>query len=94
MTDLYQSIEESRIEREGNKIDSGIPLADAVAQTREELHACEVRDCVRRYYPDGQKMADFLAKVEKARGHGAAEKLRADVRIAWAKRRDELAGQA
>lgn len=63
------------------------------ADIEDRRHECEVRDCVKRYYPDGQAMADYLAKVEKARGHGPADRLRSDVRKAWARHRDELAGQ-
>lgn len=88
MNDLFSSIEESRIEREGIKIDSGMSPADAVEQTREELHASEIKSVIRWYYPHGDKAAAYFELVEKKRGTAAAERLRADCRIAWAKARE------
>lgn len=49
-------------------------------------HECEVRDCIRRYYPDGGAMNEHLVGVQKRRGKAAADKLRADCRIEWAKK--------
>lgn len=46
-------------------------------------HACEVRDCIRRFYPDGGRMANHLKLVAKRRGQAAADRLRADALIAW-----------
>lgn len=46
-------------------------------------HACEVRDCIRRFFPRGEAMAAHLEMVERRRGKVAAERLRADVRLAW-----------
>lgn len=46
-------------------------------------HECEVRWCVRAHFPDGERMAEQLARVERRRGKPAAERLRADVRVAW-----------
>jgi len=53
----------------------------------EHRHECEVRDCVRRFYPDGDAMASHLDKITKRRGKEAADRLRADVRAAWMERR-------
>lgn len=51
----------------------------------EELrrHECEVRDCIKRFYPRGAAMAAHLELVEKRRGKLAADRLREDVRAAW-----------
>lgn len=70
------------------------PMAKVENDIEARRHECEVLDCVLRYYPNGQAMADYLALVEKSRGHGPAEKLRVDVRKAWAKHRDEMAGKS
>lgn len=51
-------------------------------------HACEVRDCIRRYYPNGDLMAAYLAKVAKRRGEDAADRLRTDALIAWQARKE------
>lgn len=55
----------------------------------DTLHACEVRDIVRRFFPDGHAAAEFMEQVEKKRGHLAAQKLRDDVRAEWKKRQKE-----
>ena len=46
-------------------------------------HECEVRDCIKRFYPHGAAMAAHLELVEKRRGKSAADRLREDVRTAW-----------
>lgn len=46
-------------------------------------HEYEVRDCIRRFYPDGDRMAAHLDLVGRRRGKVAADRLRADVRVAW-----------
>lgn len=46
-------------------------------------HECEVRDCIKRFYPDGSAMAEHLNKIEKRRGKPAADRLRVDLRKAW-----------
>ena len=55
----------------------------------EELHRheCEVRDCIKRFYPRGAAMAAHLELVEKRRGKLAADRLREDVRAAWKAKR-------
>ena len=50
-------------------------------------HACEVRDCIKRFYPHGAAMAAHLELVEKRRGKLAADRLREDVRAAWKAKR-------
>jgi hypothetical protein len=52
-------------------------------------HECEVRDCIKRFFPDGQAMAAHLEKIAKRRGQQAADRLRADALIALQKRRAE-----
>lgn len=49
----------------------------------QRRHACEVRWCVRNFYPDGTRMAAHLNLVERRRGKVAADLLRTDVREAW-----------
>lgn len=55
--------------------------------TEAHRHACEVRYWVARCYPNGLEMADQMMRIEKRRGKAAADVLRADARIEWAKRR-------
>ena len=63
---------------------------EAEAGAREEMHACEVRDCIARYWPEGRRLADYLELAEKKRGKEPADRLRADCREAWrAKQRGE-----
>lgn len=50
-------------------------------------HECEVRDCIKRFYPNGNAMAEHLNLIEKRRGKDAADRLRADVREAWKSKR-------
>ncbi len=47
------------------------------------MHECEVRDCIKRFYPDGNAMAAHLDLVDKRRGKEAGNRLREDVRRAW-----------
>ena len=49
----------------------------------QHRHECEVRDCIRRFFPRGAAMAAHLALVERKRGKPAADRLRADLRQAW-----------
>lgn len=50
-------------------------------------HECEVRDCIKRFYPNGAAMKAHLELVAKRRGQAAADRLRADALTAWAERR-------
>ena len=90
MTDLFSSMEESTAEREAIKAADGIPFDEA------ERHRCEVSWCIRAFYPDGKKAADYFKLVEQKRGKGPADKLRDDCRVAWKVRRDSdsVIGQA
>lgn len=63
-------------------------------QMEQKRHECEVRDLVKRYYPNGRDLAAYFELVEKKRGRVATEKLRADCRKEWARYRDELTSQA
>ena len=71
--------------------DGGQMREEAEAAAREEMHVCEVRDCIKRYWPNGQRLADYLELVEKKRGKEPADRLRADCREAW---RAKQKGQA
>lgn len=77
LTDLFESIQEAKDERQA------IQMADGIETTQEELHRCEVQSIIRRYFPDGDPKP-FFADVEKRRGKESADKLRADCRKAWA----------
>ena len=77
MTSLFESIEEAKDERRA------IQMADGIETTADELHRCEVQSVIRRYFPDGDPKP-FFSDVEKFRGKVAADKLRADCRVAWA----------
>ena len=81
MTDLFQSIEEAKDERQA------IQMADGITTTAEELHRSEVLTIVNRYFPKGDPVP-FFGMVEKHRGKDAADQLRADCRKEWAKRRE------
>lgn len=50
-------------------------------------HECEVRDCIRRFYPHGPAMSSHLTLVERRRGKEAAQRLRDDCLIAWNEKR-------
>lgn len=67
--------------------DGGLSREMAEAEAEKHRHACEVRYWVNRCYPNGLEMADQMARIEKKRGKAAADALRADARIEWAKRR-------
>ena len=81
MNDLFASIAEAKDERQA------IQMADGITTTQDELHRCEVITVVRRYFPEGDPKP-FFADVEKKRGKESADKLRADCRKEWAKRRE------
>jgi len=91
MNDMLLSIQEAAEERAAIMQDSGINDPDAL---RADLHRHEVASVIRRYYPRGEEAAEYLRLVEKKRGKEAADKLRADCRIAWKKRAKEIASQA
>ncbi len=52
-------------------------------------HACEVRDCIKRFWPNVNAMREHLALVERRRGKEAAGRLAADVRAAWVRKNEE-----
>ena len=76
-------------ERKGIMADSNIhDEAMAYTYTEAYRHECEVRHRVKKHFPDGMAMKSELNEIEKFRGKEAADKLRADCRRAWAKRRE------
>lgn len=87
MNDLFDTIEEAKDERQA------IQMADGITTTQDELLRCEVISIMRKYFPHGDPKP-FFAEVEKRRGKESADKLRAACRKEWAKRREEMAGQA
>jgi hypothetical protein len=80
MTDLFQSMEEAVEER------LAIQEADDIFD-EDERHRCEVSWVVRAFYPDNVAAADYFALVEQKRNKEAADRLRADCRIEWMKRK-------
>ena len=88
MTDLFDSIQEAKDERQA------IQMADGIIPNAEELHDCEVKAVIRQCYPHGDKAKEYFELVEKKRGHLAAQRLRDDVRAEWKKRLIEEAGRA
>lgn len=92
MNDLFETIEEAREERAAIMADSGIANPDQAAAV--DLHPYEVRDVVRRFFPDGDAAAGYFVMVEKKRGKAQADKLRDDCRALWKQRQIEMAGQA
>ncbi len=69
--------------------DGGLPRDKAEEEAEKHRHACEVRYWVALHYPDGQAMNSRMNSIERRRGKEAADALRADARIEWAKRRTE-----
>jgi hypothetical protein len=65
-----------------------------VTALRADLHRHEVASVIRRFYPRGEEAAEYFKLVEKKRGKEAADRLRADCRIAWKKHADKIASQA
>lgn len=56
-------------------------------KTNEQFrHACEVRWCVKTFYPDAEAMKAHLAKIKRRRGEAAMQRLRVDVLAEWRKR--------
>lgn len=92
MNDLLLSMEEALEERKSIMIDSNVP--DAIAMAEDDRHRCEVKSVINRCYPDGQRASEYFALVEKKRGKGPADKLRADCRVAWKRHQTDLMGQA
>lgn len=92
MTDLFATIEESTEERQAIMEESGQPH-EAIAA---ELFRCEVQSVIRKFYPDGNKAADYFNEVEKKRGKESADNLREECREAWKAKKisDSMAGQS
>ena len=80
MNDLFTIHEEAREERTGIMADSGIANPEQAAAV--DLHPYEVRDVIRRFFPDGDPQP-YFAKVKEKRGTVAAERLIVDCREAW-----------
>lgn len=72
------------------EFDGGMARAEAEAAAHadeQHRHECEVRDVIKRYYPDGEAAKAYLDDCEKKRGKPAADRLRDDARAAWVARR-------
>ena len=80
MNDLFTSHEEAREERAAIMADSGIANPEQAAAV--DLHPYEVRDVIRRFFPDSDPQP-YFAKVKENRGEKAAERLIVDCREAW-----------
>ena len=80
MNDLFASHEEAREERAAIMADSGIANPEQAAAV--DLHPYEVRDVIRRFFPDGDP-TPYFDKVKEKRGNDAAERLITDCREAW-----------
>lgn len=80
MNDLFTSHEEAREERAGIMADSGIANPEQAAAV--DLHPYEVRDVIRRFFPDGDP-TPYFGMVKENRGEKAAERLIVDCREAW-----------
>lgn len=50
-------------------------------------HACEVRDLIRRYYPDSSNVKAYLDLVKAKRGDEAYNRLREDLLAEWQKKK-------
>ena len=80
MNDLFTSHEEAREERAGIMADSGIANPEQAAAV--DIHPYEVRDVIRRFFPDGDPQP-YFGLVKEKRGNDSAERLIADCREAW-----------
>lgn len=80
MNDLFDNIEEAREERAAIMADSGIANPEQAAAV--DLHPYEVRDVIRRFFPDGDP-TPYFGMVKENRGEKAAERLIVDCREAW-----------
>ena len=80
MNDLFTSHEEAREERAGIMADSGIANPEQAAAV--DLHPFEVRDVIRRFFPDGDPQP-YFGMVKAHRGDKAVERLIVDCREAW-----------
>lgn len=90
--DLFESMTEHHAERLAIMQESS--AADPVSDAADDLHRCEIKSVIRKFYPDGDKAAEYMNLVEAKRGKLAADRLRDDVRAACKQRRIEEAGQA
>lgn len=87
--DALMGISEATEERVAIKVDSGMPEASAIDQTRKEMASCEVKMVLRTCYPDSCKAKAYFDLVGKRRGHAAAEALKDACREAWMKKSEE-----
>lgn len=88
LVELFESMEEHFLERSAIMIESGVP--GAIEKAEEDRHRCEVKMVMRLYFPEGERAADYFRLVEKKRGKIPADKLRADCRVEWKKKLEEL----
>lgn len=70
------------------EFDAGMPREVAEKTALEHMHECEVRDVIKRYYPDGNAAKEYLDLCEKKRGKPAADRLRNEVLAEWLKLKD------
>ena len=92
MSDLLASMDEALEERKCIMLESNVP--GAIGMAEDDRHRCEVKSVIRRFFPDGQRAAEYFAAVEKKRGKGSADKLRDDCRAAWKQHKIDLMVQA
>jgi len=81
MNDLFSSIEEAKEEREAIMHESNVPNASALAAA--DMHRCEIKSVIRKYFPQGSLAAAYFDLVEQNRGKESADKLRDGTRAAW-----------
>ena len=91
-SDLLASMDEAIEERKAIMIESNVH--DAIGAAEDDRHRCEVKSVIRRFFPDGQRAAEYFSLVEKKRGKGPADRLRSDCRVAWKQHQTDLMGQA
>ena len=71
------------------EFEAGMTRESAEKTTMEHMHECEVRDVIKRFYPDGEAAKAYLDLCDKKRGKVAAYRLRCDVRAAWMKKKGQ-----
>jgi hypothetical protein len=67
------------------EFDAGMTREVAEKTAMQHMHECEVRDVIKRFYPDGDAAKEYLDLCEKKRGKAAADSLRNAVRAEWMK---------
>ena len=70
------------------EFDAGMSREVAEKTALQHMLECEVRDVIKRFYPDGAAAKEYLDACEKKRGKDAADRLRDAVRAEWRRKKE------